>query len=117
MSMETRRARIQAGTLKPKAQARADREARTKGDNDQKTTAGNIQPVIFDAKAADEKFHARLLQDLVDEKISMDEMKELKLKGRPPEINSNQTATKSKTWAGGCWGWGGHTSIHTTTGF
>ena len=55
MTMETRRARIQAGTLKPKAQARADREARTRGDKDQKTKAGNIEPVIFDAKAADEK--------------------------------------------------------------
>ena len=40
------------------------------------------------------------MQDLVDEKISMDEMKELKLKGRPPEINSNQTATNQKPGQG-----------------
>ena len=70
MTMETRRAKLKAGTLKPKAQARAEREARKNGSEAQ-TTKGTIQPVIFDAEAADAKFHAKLLDDLIAEKITM----------------------------------------------
>ena len=67
MTMETRRARLQAGTLKAKEQARAERVARKNGDS-WHTTAGGKQTGIFDEKAADEKIHAQLLLDLMGEK-------------------------------------------------
>ena len=35
--------------------------------------------MVIDAKAADDRYNAKLLQDLVDEKINMDETKELKV--------------------------------------
>ena len=72
MTMETRRARIKAGTLKPKAQARAEREARKNGSQAQ-TTKDKIQPVVFDAEAADAKYHSQLLDDLVGGKITQEE--------------------------------------------
>ena len=78
MTMETRRARIKAGTLKPKAQARAEREAKKTGSQDQ-TTRENMQdhPVVFDEEAANNKYHAKLLKDHLDEKITKAQMKEL----------------------------------------
>jgi len=85
--METRRARIKVGTLKPKAQARAEREARKNGSQAQ-TTKDKIQPVVFDAEAADAKYHSQLLDDLIAEKITQEEMKELRIKGRPTDKNS-----------------------------
>ena len=112
MTMETRRARIKAGTLKPKAQARAEREARKNGSQAQ-TTKDNIQPVVFDAEAADAKFHAKLLDDFIAEKITQAEMKELRSKGRPPESNSQQAGINQKTGQGqGVVGVGGGTNQH-----
>ena len=116
MIMETRRAKVKAGTLKPKAQARADREARKNGSQAQ-TTKGTIQPVIFDAEAADAKFHAKLLDDLIAEKITHAEMKELRSKGRPPEKNSQQAGINQKPGQGVVGAGGGQTSDDTTSGF
>jgi len=99
MTMETRRARIKAGTLKPKAQARAEREARAKGNTGQ-SAAGNGQAVVFDAKAADDAYAAKLLHDFMTDKINKDELKELKAKGRPPENNSNPNAMDQKSGQG-----------------
>ena len=99
MTMETRRARIKAGTLMPKAQARAEREARAKGNTDQ-SAAGKVQAVVFDAKAADIEYNAKLLQQLYDGTIDIDEMKKLKDQGRPPDENSSPKAMDQKSGQG-----------------
>ena len=89
MTMETRRARIRAGTLKPKAQARAEREARQTG-NPGNAAAGKdkANDIAGDAKAADNKYIAYLWQEMMAGKIDIDKMKELTAKGRPPENSS-----------------------------
>ena len=83
MTMATRSEKLQAGTLKPKAQAKADREERKNAAN-----PVHPQPGVIDAKAADEKFHAYLFGELLAERMSLEQVAQAKLNGRPLQGNA-----------------------------
>ena len=64
MTMATRTERIKAGTLKPKVQAKADREARKNASN----PAGKVS-----SEVSDDKFQAQLLKDYLAGKFASKE--------------------------------------------
>ena len=86
MTMATRSERLKAGTLKPKAQAKAEREARKNAVNADNPV--HPQPGVLDEKAADEKFHAYLFGELLAERMSLEQVAQAKLKGRPLQGNA-----------------------------
>ena len=92
MTMATRTEQLKAGTLKPKAQANAEREVRKNAAN-----PVHPQPGVLDEKAADDKFHAYLLDELIAERMSQEQVAQAKLKGRPLQGNAaNQVQDPGK---------------------
>ena len=106
MKMGTRSAKLAAGTLKPKEQARAEREARKNGSEAQTTTQGSIQPVVFDEKTADDRFHAKFLGGYLAKNITQQELEQAKSKGRPPEVKMQRGEVQSTDEQGGAAGGG-----------
>ena len=71
MTMATRTERLKAGTLKPKVQAKADREARKNASN--ATGKGSTEE-------SDEKFQAQLLKDYLAGNITKEELEKVATK-------------------------------------
>jgi len=87
MTMETRRARLKAGTLKPKEQAKADREERKKESGEQ--TTKDKKPPGGSKAEIEAKWLSDLCDDLDAGKITQMEFKERRTKGLPGESNNS----------------------------
>ena len=98
MTMEVRTARLKAGTLKTKEQARADREKRKKG-NDDTTGAGNVTIISPEANF---DVLTKLIKDLKAKKITEEEFDRMRAEGpqQPQQpMQHNSTATAPATQA------------------